>query len=504
MADSTIPSPSQLALALALVKHKPVGTTMKDYFTRIRQFIKAGTPTDRPTSRDQFFDSVAFWQKAYEKSEAEQSKLLDRIYELEQRSEKLTAKLHGSNAVPKDLVQGSTKRKATLDASMAGTTTSRKKSKQQTQTQSRACMLTENLSNGLDGQLPEYLEEPTASFVRRFYALQKMLQRSPNTPAIALATGELCSVAENDIFRAVQRQAGSSSEGRDASVVKNPSVSAVLNSIYSAHQLLLRALKKVPSSESALQGRGQIIFHIARLSETVIKALGIHCRFNAKQQLSTAASATKTRSSARLKRSKTGHSNDKIPSSTNDEVAQLMSLLLCRMALSLDRNCSKTSDLRNGFSYVLLSRVGELLCLFVFRDLHLRSDLEGDPTNLSLPHGLKDAQLDEESVLAAEIEAKHLISPLERLLTVLNPPLLPEELNCAVGIKGRLQSTLLQAVFGQDSRFGEALRPLRHDDTLTISPNTTPLPEQSVSEWFVQETWRLLGWDLVAGSSLSG
>ncbi|PYI16319.1 hypothetical protein BO99DRAFT_405198 [Aspergillus violaceofuscus CBS 115571] len=504
MADSTIPSPSQLALALAIVKQKPLGTTMKDYFTRIRQFIKAVTPTDRPTSRDQFFDSVAFWQKAYETSEAEQSKLLDRIYELEQRNEVLTTKLHGSNAVSKDMAQEPTKRKATLDASMAGTNTSRKKPKSQTLSQSRACMLTENTSTGRDGQVPEYLEEPTASFMRRFYTLQKLLQRSTNNPAIAHAAGELCSVAENDILRAVQQQAGPSAEGIDASVAKNPSVSAILNSIYSAYQLLLKALKKVPSTESAVQVRGQVIFHIVRLSETVIKALSTHCRFNAKQQRSTAASATKSRSSARSKRSKKVHSNDKTPSSTNDEVAQLMSLLLCRMALSLDKTCSKTSDLRNGFSYVLLSRVGELLCLFVFKDLHLQSDLEGDPANLSLPHGLEDVQLDEESVLAAEIEAKHLIPPLERLLAVLSPPLLPGELHCAAGIKGRLQSTLLQAVFGQDSRFGEALRPLHHDDTLNISLSTAPIPEQSVSEWFVQETWRLLGWDLVAGPTLGG
>lgn len=36
---------------------------------------------------------MAFWQQAYEKSEAEQSKLLDRIYELEMRNEGLLAKV---------------------------------------------------------------------------------------------------------------------------------------------------------------------------------------------------------------------------------------------------------------------------------------------------------------------------------------------------------------------------------------------------------------------------
>jgi hypothetical protein len=39
-----------------------------------------------------YFESVAFWQQAYERSEAAQSKLLDRIYDLEQRNETLLAK----------------------------------------------------------------------------------------------------------------------------------------------------------------------------------------------------------------------------------------------------------------------------------------------------------------------------------------------------------------------------------------------------------------------------
>lgn len=57
----------------------------------MRQFIKTKDST-HPSQNDRFFDSVAFWQAAHEKSEAEQTKLLDRIYELEQRNEILAAK----------------------------------------------------------------------------------------------------------------------------------------------------------------------------------------------------------------------------------------------------------------------------------------------------------------------------------------------------------------------------------------------------------------------------
>lgn len=43
-------------------------------------------------SPERFFDSVAFWQNAYKDSEAEQTKLLNKIFEMEQRTESLGRK----------------------------------------------------------------------------------------------------------------------------------------------------------------------------------------------------------------------------------------------------------------------------------------------------------------------------------------------------------------------------------------------------------------------------
>ncbi|RAL14652.1 uncharacterized protein BO97DRAFT_432820 [Aspergillus homomorphus CBS 101889] len=494
MADSTIPSPAQLALALAIVKQKPIETTMKDYFTHIRQFIKSVPPTDRPTNRDQYFDSVAFWQKAYERSEAEQSKLLDRIYELEQRNEVLSAKLQGPNAAKNDIANEAMKRKATLDDNAAGSAGSRKKSKMQTQSQGRTTNLTDYISGGLGDHLPEYVEEPTASFMRRFYTLQKASQRCTNISAVVLAAAELCSIAIEDIVRAVQQQSELWSEGKDAPPVQRPSIAVILKSIYCAYGLLLKALKKIPVNESTLQGRGQITFHIVRLYETVIQALGSYCQDRVQHQMSTGVSASKAKPAARK------------DTSTEDEVAAHLSLLISNMTSSLDRGCTKTSDLRDGFSFVLLNRVGQLLCLFVFKDLHQRSDLHVDPASLSLPPGLKDMQLGGASILAAGLEAKHLIPPLERLVVIVDPPLSStrpdSDLGHAAGIRETLQNTLLQAVFGGSSIVGEALRPLRHnteDDALNSILNRVKVPEPSAPEWFVQEVWSLLGWNLVVG-----
>jgi hypothetical protein len=51
----------------------------------------------RKTSRDSYFNSVKFWQEAYEKSEEAQSRLLDKIYDLEQRNDVLFSKMKAVN-----------------------------------------------------------------------------------------------------------------------------------------------------------------------------------------------------------------------------------------------------------------------------------------------------------------------------------------------------------------------------------------------------------------------
>lgn len=74
-----------------------------DYVLQIRKNIKNAESCGRDYLEDRFFDSVSFWQHAYKKSEAEQSRLMDRIYELEQRNEVLITKLQSQNSYLKRL-----------------------------------------------------------------------------------------------------------------------------------------------------------------------------------------------------------------------------------------------------------------------------------------------------------------------------------------------------------------------------------------------------------------
>lgn len=93
-----------------------------DHILGLRRHIRTGTrepePDLEPTTAtlvndNRHVDSVAFWRESYEKSEAAQSRLLDRIYELEQKNESI--RLNKDDDGPATQERATTKRKATND-----------------------------------------------------------------------------------------------------------------------------------------------------------------------------------------------------------------------------------------------------------------------------------------------------------------------------------------------------------------------------------------------------
>ncbi|PWY67169.1 hypothetical protein BO70DRAFT_418840 [Aspergillus heteromorphus CBS 117.55] len=517
MEKVVIPSPAQLALAIAIVKLKPVGIEIKgkrqipQYLLQIRQNIRNENQTGRASSRDKFLDSVAFWQQAYERSEAEQSKLLDRIYELEQRNESLLARIQGTVHTGQEEDKGVAplKRKATAPSNGArNNTTMRKRAKTQTPSEMRATLLAWNAPPGSNEgvvDMSEGSEQFTAPFMRQFYTLQKVLQKRPNHASIVKAAVELCSTATRNVLGAIEEPAS-----KATLQLKKPDVLATLHSTASAYELLIRALNKLSATEKAMRDAGRIIYQIVRLYEAILEALSRYCLLKTSHTplgTTVGARTARRRQRARTQRSKTAC----MQKDPDDETATEMSALLSKMALSLDKSSIHEQSVLEGFLFVLLSRVGKLLCLFTFQDLRLRPDLRVDPSKLPLPEGLKEMDVDDKSLHAAAIEAKHLVWPLERIVAALDAPsaspsdsgIVSRSTPFVAKVKDKLQGTLLQSVFGPDSTWATTLqRPVQPEERdLERLRACTQIPEQSVPDWFVQEVWRLFGWELVAMSA---
>lgn len=107
---------------------------------------------------DKFFDSISFWQQAYERSEAEQSKLLDRIFELEQRNTALLTKTQKGDVVEEEQLLESSKRK-TNPKSAAGMATARKRAKTQMPVQGGGGILSVQVGQGNVLDRVKYMEE---------------------------------------------------------------------------------------------------------------------------------------------------------------------------------------------------------------------------------------------------------------------------------------------------------------------------------------------------------
>ncbi|KAE8131802.1 hypothetical protein BDV38DRAFT_288382 [Aspergillus pseudotamarii] len=502
MDDSTMPSPAQLALAIAIVKHKPADLDIREYILRIRQHIKDTREAEKPYThdKDRFFDSVSFWRQAYEKSEAEQSKLLDRIYDLERHNGALSSKLHSQNT-PLEAEQSSSKRKATVSEKAARGATTRKRAKTQTVNDAPAPW------DELDRL--DLTEESTGPFMRHYYTLQKALQRRSNALEIVKAAVNLCKTTANELSEVVseKRAAPSASRNKGSTRTEGPTTAEVFRCIECAFQLLLQVIKTLSGTENGMQSSNRVIYHIIHLYESAMNALEQWCTAKSEQT-----QPAKQKRAASIKKI-----NDKqLPGSnmnTDHEVSTQMVRLLNVMASSLNPGCAGHQDLLEGFLFILLSRVGKLLCLFVFQDLKLRPDLRADFAKLPLPRGLTELDINDRSLCSAQVEAKCLVWLLKRALAILQVFTSSsssasrdsdESISFAATLKERLQCTLLQAVFGTDSTWGSSLeRPALTDEDLHNLQLPSQSPDQSVPDWFTQEVWKLLGWEILVKSNTS-
>ena len=347
--------------------------------------------------------------------------------------------------------------------------------------------------------------------MRQFYSLQKSLQKRSNSSSILAAAINLCKVAEKEVLNAVDENRSATSRLRTTHLLhsEQPSLPATIHVVESVFQLLSQAIKKLSSTDQGVHDVGQVTYHLVCLYDSITKALQKHCQSMAQQDIANQKPKTKPskqKQTAKSVRTKLGRTQGTPLSKPEDEVATQITRLLGAMVFSLDISRTKHQDILEGFLFILLTRVGKTLCLFVFQDLQLNPDLYINPTKLPLPEGLLEAELNEASLLAAQMEAKHLIWLLERALAFLSASPNSSSSNTASvrdnfvsKVKDRLQSTLLQGVFGTDEPFfqNSLQRPIPPEvqelDDLEISP----ISDKPVSDWFVQEVWRLLGWEML-------
>jgi hypothetical protein len=351
--------------------------------------------------------------------------------------------------------------------------------------------------------------------MRHMFALQQALYKKPSTCSVTSAAVELCKSAEKAIISVVQ-DSKPMLKTTGTQQNQNPAPLSVLSALERAHELLHRGLDKLIGSADAMKAVGILKYHLVCLFETAMCALQQRCRVGVEEMATRSKPTKKQKRVLILKLSKavnlTGHSPHV---NSNDDIAARIANVLMTMILKANNSTSKRETLLDGYLFVLLNRVGKVLCQFVFQDLELRPDLRIDSTKLPCPDGLIEASLDDVSLQGMEAESKHLIWLVERAIaltgtsSILSMPESVTETNIppsgsiSVSLQSiarkRLQNTVLQAVFGEDDPlFSDALKPLERPADLHFLSQP---PKQATREWFTKEVWRLLGWDVLTRES---
>jgi hypothetical protein len=340
--------------------------------------------------------------------------------------------------------------------------------------------------------------------MRQLYALQKLLQKKLNPEALATQCVALCDAAARSI--------SSASKASGQRAIQEPQ--EVLSRVEPCYTSLLQALKKLStSSQSPATDTGVVIYHISRLFQTTL--LQFH-QYSLSLAKGVRPESNNVKSKAKSKTpAKAAVQNGIVTLSEQSEKAlSAFSHTLAFMILSLDPLGREQRNLLEGFLFFLLEHVGRILGLFVFRDLRSNRELRVDPTKLPLPDSVDRDSIDNarlrEQALAAEFESKYLVWMVDRAVAFISRHNLAAEANAPASVtalpssrllelsKSRLQSTLVKGVFGADDPVSKsALRPPAMPSTAEINVSSAP-QDMNPGEWFTQELWRLLGWDILS------
>lgn len=517
-------------------------TIYLDHILEIRRHIHDGKAYRCPEFPEKHLDSITFWREAYEKSESAQSTLLDKIYELEQRNATLILKNGECDASePKSSL---TKRKLNGNGDSAKLSHSQKRFKTMengrlntSRPQGKYFLsgMADELGFSESGVCSLWSIHPyavgtdnikaTTPFLRRFHALQKQLLRKFDSDALVSFAVGLCESIDTTVRlklgdRGIKTRISTQEKTLQ---ILDPDLQHALQGIRSSYPCLLQALNKLSVNDDTGSASGVITYHIIQLFQRTLGHMHRYIVLKGKEIITQGSFSGK-----KIKRSKT-----KMPKACTSQAYQLsfeeektlnlFSHFLASMILSLNPVRPQENNLLEGFLCSILEHVGRALSLFVFKELYSNPDLRLNPVKLPMPCNFDKEHPTREEIAvaqrAAESEAKHLIWILERAIAFADQFERPSDetkndmISTETTLSGgpfqgilhrartKLQNTLLKGIFGENEpEFRNSLR--------MPEPPPYSLPEEFPSrafssaeidpaEWFTQEVWRIVGWDVL-------
>ncbi|KAH8696186.1 hypothetical protein BGW36DRAFT_397804 [Talaromyces proteolyticus] len=484
------PSQAQLALAIAIVNSKPAAIPVLDHINQIRFHVKQSTAQPLSLDAYKYFDSVAHWRQAYYKAEDEQSKLSNRVFELEQRVESLKLKLKDDDI---KLTPESGKRKDGCDSGASGPRKKRQKNGPEIGVE------LESLDDIMSHMSSK--EGSIGSLMRHLSTLQQNINKKPNWAVIS-AEMTLSSVNSNEA-------SVPNLPKQKAILTTEPNSISILAVIESAHKILCQSINKMNNSAEGRKFDGQVTYHIVSLFETALQALEKQCQLQVTQNDKPKNKPLPKRRGTKISEAKSQGAFEINSNISFDDISRYIRHLLAGMMLRSTTLITKYESIFEGYLFVFLRRVGTLVSIMEFREMLSDPELQASPDQLPIPGGLSRAKTDDISLRAAEIESKHIVWLLEKVVALVHSVGMKSTRTLTDGpsaeapgsnesllrfTKKRMQRTLLKTVFSEDDPlFLDSLK----QPQATSSEPTHMDESESASEWFSRQLWKYLGSDVL-------
>ncbi|OQN97455.1 hypothetical protein B0A48_16614 [Cryoendolithus antarcticus] len=498
---------------MAVVSNKPDDMTVRDYIALLRQHIAKGRRENTLSAAYRHLDRAAYWRAECERRElalrASEAATMEGLREIEMLKAKNEI-LKASTAVP-------TKRKR-VPADVVPVPRSPKRTRRD-HSPARGPVIDLDLKTGLEDQL---LRDEGCELMGHLCMINTYLKagiivqdEAPSmTYYLIQASKAVPKAVPKAVKDAVLKHAGSESE--DLTAMRSVLIAA--GRVVAALIVGLTKLGRVDDSELQLS-------QVTHALVTMFDALCDNLQVISIAEVTGPASDDASASASSRKTKPKAHNRINIADHT---VLNLFTVFLSGLLKQLDAKHGCHRSLFEGATFVILKKLGSNFHAIVFR--HPSATIEESiksfaTTGDTQSKAIEPSDTDMTAQACAKLEAPYHLHLLKLILSMA-PAFLPPaptigksgkvkatpklgsitKTSLTVLAKERLQRTLINAVFGteglgsEDDMLLEALRmPVLGDARIPVPR----VKEAEVGEWFKEEVWRLLGWE-VLGREVDG
>ncbi|KAF1835597.1 hypothetical protein BDW02DRAFT_282884 [Decorospora gaudefroyi] len=513
-----LPSQTQTALAIAIVRSKPAGVQVRDYMLQLRAQVKRGRNPMEREDPGHYIDLVAYWKNQCQQAQDECDRLRTANIKLE-RSNHLLASQAGTPLRPDievDIQAPASKRRAASTSPVRGP--KKPRSTQNKPARPPIAAAQDTIENDLD--FLEILGADGTRLTEALYtthSLCRAAETDTNTLCsslvqIALSLGKVIRVIAQN-HKQLARQGRRTPEASSLDADKSDFAIA-LNICARAFMSILVGISKLTESDKDTRLTSLIICELADMFKTALQSIETSARHTAADFLSQPPPPKRSKAKT-------------APVVVKESVpARAVAHLLISFLGFLERTDPVHQKIFDGFVFILFECIGKRLYYFTFGQ-NRSSSIEGNILPIPEPNDALEIKKRETGALAIRLEVKALILILERAMGLapnhMNPQTArtshtPNRVTRTLSVKNltttsrarlsplakdRLQRTLVACMYGgkSDDEFLDVLTKPMPSMRLGSLQNVAKVDDKEVESWYKEEIWRLVGWDILARES---